>query len=456
MIHPPTIIAVDDTDRELHAITQALRSLDMACLPVKVSGLEVDIAQPLTGVRLVFFDINYLPGVSSKVQMFEVAATILQKVISKDNGPYVLITWTSKSDQHEELMEVLSEVEEIPTPAVSASLAKEKFVIVGDRIGEGKGGGANLWDEIRAVFTSHPQIRALMQWELSARRAAGEVVCSLLDMFERKERFIGFDEGKLKTLLTHMAVCAVGEKNVAGDRRAAINEALAPILFDRLVHQSSSDDEEEMWKQAMEPDGVPLRIGLDQAQRLNTFSHIALPGSGSMQGGDRGVVFTLSNPIETLMAERANITVQELASEFVEFMPPKTSKSLLPDLAELEKSCRWVLIGTRAVCDQAQARGTLRPVVLGLEVPHEVVSQKSGLRLRKHGAASITPSFAVLNNDGTLSGRCVIVNWHWMTSFSMAEITGGVVLYRLREALVNQVSASMSGYTARPGIVQFG
>ncbi len=73
MIHPAPIIAVDDDPDELDAIVRALRSLDTACLPVRVQGTKPDLKAPLHGVRLVFFDINYLPGVSTEVAMFEVA-----------------------------------------------------------------------------------------------------------------------------------------------------------------------------------------------------------------------------------------------------------------------------------------------------------------------------------------------------------------------------------------------
>jgi hypothetical protein len=168
MMHPPTVVAVDDRPRELDAIVNALRQLDVACLPILANGTNLNLAAPLSGVRLIFFDINYLSGVTAQTSMFEVAATILTKVIALDNGPYTLVTWTSRANEHQAFMDFLAEhVTDVPAPAVTACLAKERFLVVGS----GVVGGPSLGAAIDEVLGRHPQLNALLQWELSARRA---------------------------------------------------------------------------------------------------------------------------------------------------------------------------------------------------------------------------------------------------------------------------------------------
>ena len=162
MIHPPAIVAVDDNPEELAAIVAALRKLDASCLPVLVTGVQPDVAAPLRGVRLVLFDVNYLPGVNSGTAMFETAATVLERVIAKDNGPYVLLTWTSKSNEHEALMAHFACIDDLPTPAVTGFLAKERFMISGAESGDAREGGRSLSEEIGALLASHPQVDALM------------------------------------------------------------------------------------------------------------------------------------------------------------------------------------------------------------------------------------------------------------------------------------------------------
>lgn len=453
MIHHPSVIAVDDDLRELTTIVQALRQLDVPCLPVLVEGTKVDVRAPLSGVRLVFFDINYLKAVTNDVAMYEAAATILCKVLAPDNGPYVLITWSSKADKHDGLMaHFAAHVAEIPPPAVTGFLQKENFT----PDGAAKDGGASLREQIMSVIADQPQIRALMQWEMSAHRAAGDVISSLLDLFSRADRFAARYGPSLDAMLTHIARSAVGSGNVAMDRRAAVNEALVPILFDRLMHQLPADGEIQLWT-----DAITLAPDIPTAEpahgsHLNALSHIARAGSGPMEAGDRGVVFMLPDGAAEKMAARTQRTLQDIAADFLSSQSKGQNKPSLPDMAEVARECRWVFVGMRAICDQAQSKGVMRPVVLALEVPGTLKDKGLGLRFNNHGAISTTPCFAIPPlGGGEPTNRRLIIDWHWTTSLSDAEMVGATVLYRVREPLMSQIASQMSGYSARPGIITF-
>jgi hypothetical protein len=519
--HSPSVVAIDDRPEELNAIVNALRLLDIACLPILVDGIKPNIAKPLTGVRLVFFDINYLPAGLSETAMYEVAATVLTSVLAPENGPYMLVTWSSKSDHHDALMaHFASKVDDLPTPAMSACLPKEKFLTAGtpsaaaastgaeahpeqlnvnqqvtsarpddsaSQVGEstkpvqseshapstgetvnsaqvgnetGSGDGTSLRDEIKSKLTEHPQLEALMHWELAVRRASGDVVNSILDLFPRKDRFEKSCGPRLETVLTHMAGAAVGKKNVASNRQAAISEALTPILYDRLTHLPPSLDEAALWSRAI-PLGDDIQRPLaEQTAKLNALSLIAFPAPGQevAEAGDRGAVFQLAGGVAEYFIQRTGISKIDLMHEFLEVWAGE--KSVAPAETDLTEEFRWVLIGTRATCDQAQRRGTnISPAVLALEVPDKLKygkQQKNGLRIREHGAAMLTPFFSCRTSDGQ-SGKIkrLVLNWHWVVSLMPNELAGAGVLYRLREPLINQVCSTKSGYQARPGIVSF-
>jgi hypothetical protein len=457
MIYPASIIAVDDTDRELEAIVRALRLLDAACLPILVTATRPNVAAPLSGVRLVFFDINYLPGVSGNTAIFEIAATVLCGVLAKDNGPYVLITWTSKTDLHEEFMAFLAkEVPDLPPPAVTACLAKEKFVLAGDESGTGVHGGPSLQEEIQSVLCRHTEVAALLLWEMSARRAAGDVVSSLLGLLNRDDRFSGRCGPGLRGLLTHIAQRAVGVGQVANNRKAAINEALVPILFDRLMHQTPSGEDAGVWPLAIPLTHPSPHITAEQAAKLNSLNHIALPSSGPIRAGDRGVVFSFGTDAGQYVAAKAGIDIQVLAAQYVETQHAGENQTTPPDMNELANLCRWVFLGTRAVCDQAQGNGIMRPVVLGLEVPGSWREGGRGLRIRKHSAQFLTPSFLFeLPRSTSSADRRIVINWHWTMTLSPAELDGCQPLYRFREAVINQITSASSHYTSRPGIINF-
>jgi hypothetical protein len=305
------------------------------------------------------------------------------------------------------------------------------------------------------VTADHPQIEALMGWETAARRAAGDVVSSLLDLFSREDRFTANVGDELHGVLTHVAKESAGANNVAADRQGAIHEALVPILFDRLIHNTPADGETERWERAITlADGVPDVRGKHGA-RLNALSHIARPSPSPMSAGDRGVVFKLRADIGHLMAQRSGLSVQQVAGDFVS-TKVAGGQPTLPDMAEVADKCRWVFIGVRAICDQTQSKGVMRPVVLGLEVPATLKEGGVGLRLQSHGAIQTTPVFSIALAAGSAEeARRLVVDWHWLTSLALPEMADAEILYRLREPLMSQISSQMACYTARLGIITF-
>jgi hypothetical protein len=454
VIHSPTVIAVDDNVGELDLIVSALRELDVACLPVRVEGAKVQLQAPLRGVRLVFFDINYLPGIPSEHQMFEVAATVLLKVIAPDNGPFVLITWSSKADAvHGRLMKFFArDVPEAPAPTVTGSLQKEDFTPQG----AAKDGGASLREKIRSVIADQPQIDALMGWEIAATQAAGDVIESLMALFSREDRFEAKCGPELGQVLTHLAVRAVGEENVAGDRRAAMHEALVPILFDRLTHQTPPGTDDAVWAKAIVEPKEVKGFANKHGAALNALSYVAYANAGPAAPGDRGVVFALPAGAGEFMAQRVGLALVDVAADFVQSRPQGTPDPGPPDVDAVAAQCRWVFVGVRAICDQAQAKGALRPVVLALEVPATLKEKGFGLLLRRHGAATHSPEFKIQTAAGKApSERRLLIDWHWTTSLSPGEMAGAEVLYRIREPLISLLTSEMSSYSARPGIITF-
>ena len=559
MLHSPSVIAVDDRADELRAIVAALEALDVACLPILVDSLKPNIERPLRGVRVVFFDINYLPAASSPKLVFEAAAQVLLRIISPDNGPYVLVTWSSKSDLHDELMAYLADnVSELPAPALSAFLPKEQFVIIGQQPGDGvaagdegvtdseklattigkdrtsaeettrpverasghdevdgeevavvegdlsnsqiinreepshgesaqgeteRNGGRDTSPEeqrardgnavnaensaegnegvgvipsvgrpslshaIKQVLDAYPEVAALMQWERAVRLAAGDVVASILELLNRGERFTGKCGPDLAQILAHLANAAVGHQNVASDRRGAISEALTPILFDRLTHLPPLPEEAALWARAVPLNEKP-KVDRAHGHKLNTLNLIAF-STGSVHPGDRGAVFQLAKGTDVHFMQRTGFTLGRLASEFLS--KPSSKGDVGLEDSDVSGEFRWVLIGTRATCDQAQRRGTIRPVVLALELPDKL---PKAIKIKKHGACMLTPYFSDFESSGAPSKR-LLINWHWTTSLSDNELADAKVLYRLREPLINQIAAEKSSYQARPGIISF-
>ncbi len=98
------IIIVDNEESELDSLGKTFLKNGLGC---KTFNYNEYIAQPLSNVRIAFFDINLMNKsvdltsndieelVKSNSSVLNDLATAIGLYISQDNGPYALVFWTS-------------------------------------------------------------------------------------------------------------------------------------------------------------------------------------------------------------------------------------------------------------------------------------------------------------------------------------------------------------------------
>ena len=118
------VVIVDDCRNEIEPLIDILSKRNTPIL--YFSGLEESLPDtPLTGVRLVFLDLRFSPNIDEKTVVGN-ARVVLKKLISDENGPFLLVTWSSTGDDHKEaLREALEETNIFPEDIVS--LAKSDY-----------------------------------------------------------------------------------------------------------------------------------------------------------------------------------------------------------------------------------------------------------------------------------------------------------------------------------------
>lgn len=102
------VVIVDDCFRE---ILPLINILNKNAIPVTYyTGKADELPQtPLQGVRLFFLDLRFSPNVDLKTIVSN-ACHILKAILGENNGPYLLIIWSSTGDEYkEELEKVLND-----------------------------------------------------------------------------------------------------------------------------------------------------------------------------------------------------------------------------------------------------------------------------------------------------------------------------------------------------------
>jgi hypothetical protein len=439
----PRFVVLDDKENHLTAITKAFQQLGTPCMGIHYDPTEELKREYFRGVRCLFVDLHLIDGQAGTDQKrhYAVISSILEENINPDGGPYILVLWTEHSHYCSELKEYLHGIPTQSQPLAVLSLSKEQFINTGDGSVKNSDG---LLIAVRKSVLSNPQLAALLKWESSVFSAAGETLASILNLVSDKQRIDSSFSEVLDTLLSRLSQEAVGRPNVSTDPRAAINNALAPILIDRIMNQSDATTTSELWEKAITQykHGNLGNATPEEASRINRMLHIANSGSEMIRAIDWGAVINCPfGDSDDSMKEETGLTIKDmLCQEF------KLRSSAISE-------CKISLVRIGAACDYAQNKKGPIPFLLAVEIPEKVERQMNGDKPVKLSDAIWQSPVFVLPNDSDPVRLYV----HFRFPFSKTEkyFKDIEARYRLREQLLMNLIAAASNYTSRPSVIQF-
>lgn len=429
MLGSPRIVAIDDQKEHLAGLASCLNRNGVACLPIRYKGETTGI-RACPEVRVIFADLQLVPGPRSDHQSdFTGIGSLLETTI-KPTGPYFIVLWTQYPDQASALLEFLNERlgPGVTKPYDVRPLPKSRHIDQDGNISDDK-----LMEEIEDITRGLPQLGALFDWEGRVLRASGRTVSSILDLASAGEA--GERSDRLGGILGHLGVEAVGRDHVEHDRFKAVNDALLPILADRISEMELNDTDDELWRAALRIPDRSESLAVEDAARLNRLVHIA--DAGGTSSAARGAVVPLPDSRRTNFHDEFGIVEAEAAAK--QFR----CKNLDPNSTVF----RWVLVQCQAACDYAQSNPGSLPYYLGLDFPE------------KHRATSSNPPEStwrgpVFELRGEI--RRLRVSAGFPLALPTSEIQGIEPLYRLREQMLNDLVYHLHSHGARPGMMLFG
>ena len=422
MIRPaPRIITIDDNQKDLDELTEGINRYGAACLPFHFTGDTKNISS-CPHVRVIFADLhlNETGSGGNNTQHFSTIGSLILDTI-KPSGPYLLILWTQYPEDAKSLREFLDERLPTDTPKPLDVIAIDKKILREDA----EGNTLNiekLVEEITSSFNQFPQITALLNWEEMVLGAAGDTVSSIFDLAGKQNR-----DKEVSRILAKLAVGATGKAHIEGDRFHAVNEALLPILTDRIASMHLKNDDRDIWQKAFDSSDIRSRLLPEEAAKLNRLVQIDL---ATDNGARSGSVITLPERFSgESFEEQFGLEQEKAASEQFSCKKP-------------EEKLSWVLIQCQAICDYAQNKPGPLPYYLGLELSYT---------LKKHPKALwVSPPFE--KNGSTVH---LHVNARFPISITPKFTEQENVRYRLREQLLNDLIHHIHSYGARPGMLRF-
>ena len=424
MFGSPRVIVVDDDQRHLDGLVGGLYRSGVACLPIHFTG-DTSELKACPDVRVIIADLNLIGQPSDHAAQFTTLGGLLEATIMP-RGPYIILLWTRYPEQAAGLQAFLGQrLRGVARPFAVVSLAKADHLNDDGAVRD----QGRLMAAITELTRSIPQIAALFDWENRVLGAAGDTVSSLLDLASMQSPNASGQE--LGRVLSWLGIEAVGERHMDENGFRAVNEALLPILADRIARLGSTPSEDEAWQAAVAT-AVDEPLKSEEAARLNRMVHVDTTDG---IGPERGAVISL--PLRLKRDFASCFGVDETAAAQRQFHCAGFDPG--------DSQFRWVLVQSQAACDYAQSRPGPTPCYLGLEMP--LPCKKSG---RPPAALWVSPAIE-LGADV----RELRVSAQFPASVGPTEFRQGPVIYRLREQILNDLIYYLHSHGARPGMMSF-
>lgn len=424
MLPTPRVIAIDDELKHLEDLAKGLNRYGTTCLPIHFNGELADIPQ-CPNARVIFTDLHLTHGSPGDyTRDFSAIGGLIEETI-KPTGPYLIVLWTKYPEQAKKLRRHLEErLVDVPKPFDVQPLDKKDH-INGTNNPEGVKDIRKLVEAVKGIVVGQPQVAVLLDWEERVLGATADSVSSIMELAASAPT-------ELSQLLANLAVAAVGKEHVAEDRFRAVNEALLPILADRIASMRSAKNNEKLWEAAF--DEADIDRGPSEAAKLNRMLHIA-PWTNSNPWFERGTVIPLLDRFSGNKFEKKFGIEQKEAAE---------QQFGCKGFSEKSDRFHWVLVQSQAACDYAQMRKGPIPFHLGLCLPAS--STRSG---GLPAALWRSPRFE-FNSEIFLH-----VNAGFQISLSPTTRLKEEPLFRLREQLLNDMIYRLHSHGARPGFISF-
>jgi hypothetical protein len=360
------VIAIDDQQSDLQGIVKALHRTGVGVLPFHYTG-STSLRKCFPGVRIVFSDISVLASGGQPHQQHAAVAAILDQLLEPDNGPWILVAWTSSPDQVGELHQTLANTLGAGrAPLASLALAKSEFLTPNGnfRIGE-------IAKAIEERVTADPTVGAIFDLEIRASEAARDITRSIVELGS------GGEHPTVADVLKALSKAADASADASPE---LVFQTIAPAFQDRLVKKRISKSERRMWDAAF---GKSQNHNLSTAQSafLNTSLHL----DPNAKVSDRGSLSSVPQASHKLLRRATGIELSELV--FRHFLErPKMISSLkrihkdtnppntpTPSDTVLTESflnvVSWWLIEAVPSCDVSNNKRGLRRSLVGLGVP---------------------------------------------------------------------------------------
>jgi hypothetical protein len=425
-----SVVVIDNDPEDALPLIKAFSSAGVGAIYLSGDRDEFPDASALRGIRLIALDIHLTNLDMSDEQTVRQPVQVLQSIIERGNGPYLVLLWTSRPELAELFRRYVKDIEW--PPVMTCVLGKDKV-----RDDEGGFSLELIVPEVMAGIREANPLQALMLWGQAVHDAASATLASLgpdsaADWMAGVGSLLGalIRENTPRAALSDPARCMM-----------ALFGALDQVFTDQLEVATAPIAAQK--KDCIA--GVAtkaLASSSTDAQLMSRINRSLLLGPVTDKTGAPGSVYILS----------------ELATRFQDEMGGLVADTLLPPKSDWKKPKKEVheaatvqsipiAVELTPVCDYQQGRNKVVRLLGGIAVPVDLAKEIN----KDADHVRIFPSISFA--EGTLSGDYVLAwNSHFLVARRHSVLSQHYPpAYRVRQAPLSDLITFHANYSARPG-----
>jgi len=441
------VLIVDDDESEVLDLVRALWGLNISPLYVNPLHMGNDVVA-LSGVRLIFLDMDLVGGGADETSKLSAAANCLRTLIATNNGPFLVVAWTKQNWLVDMLDEYLFRFPEIAKPTGWVTIAKADCQENGEF-------QINRVRELvnKALFSCAPLVM-LQAWERECIASAGDVVSELSGIASGDQTNPAEWRSEWeKELLKIMYNCGkehIGRKQV-GDSTTLLSafcQSLNPLVADRTELRTPALTESlmEPSKRLLEPSSKDT-CHPNASARINSMLHCSYDRLNQPFSGNVYV------PVGDASFDGLFPKVGDLVRGLLINSPDAQQGQ--QDTRAISARSSAILIEANAPCDHVQTKVLIPRLIGGFLIPIDFLPRLKDPTKKnwpdyiwRLGAISIRMPGLTENSTVIL-----IANSLFVTTTTFDALRARNAIFRLRAQAFAAMQAWFAGHAARPGML---
>lgn len=374
MPHRNRVVVIDDKAEDGEAIVKSLWRLQVPSFFFHydddfIGGLKAE--KKFEGIRFIFQDIALLSPDFPGRDDYAAAAVGIDKVLSDQNGPWLLIAWSTWGNDPDKGDKYARELFDYLTEKLPAGKRPYQFVVIDKRRYSSDGEHAvvkgeldeeekkNLIESVAAAMRPVESLEALALWESNIKGSASKVVHGLWDMINNSNPD-DIDEA-LGGLLLQLAVAQEGSRlNKNDDLSYPLYQILSGLLHDEVSNIIAGEIKiGESVKQNIDAGKINKMLHWEEGETTEKSS----PGC-VYDWPDHDIV-----NLGALRVSRENIK-EFIIDAFVSDDQNKRKTALADE--GLEDCVKLVLLDITPACDHANNKAFWRKFLVGVKADSDL------------------------------------------------------------------------------------